>query len=308
LQLLSDFIKKRSKTDRPLFAQIGFFEPHRPFPKDEDVECLNQDQLTVPPYLPDIPEIREDLADMEASIYSADRAFGRIVDAIRSSKIGENTLIIFTSDHGIPFPHAKMTLHDAGLEVPLIFSGPGISKEVRGEMVSHVDVVPTLLDLVGIPCPENLQGRSFSALLAQQEYVPNEYIFGEKTYHTYYDPMRAIRTDRWKLIANFEFTPRIETSPDYFDNGKSYVETAKAHNFMGIDNYHSPYELYDLIQDPNELNNLAVDPGFQEIRDRLICRLYQWMKDTGDPLLDGAMMQGGFIQRMDHFKTIAKVK
>lgn len=299
----AEFIKEREKSDRPFFAQVGFFEPHRPFPKDEDVECLDQEQVTVPPYLPDIPEIREDLVDMEASIHSADRAFGRIVDAVRSSEVADNTLIIFTADHGIPFPYAKMTLLDAGLEVPLILSGPGIPKGVRGEMVSHVDVLPTLLDLVGVPYPDNLHGKSFHALLEQREYAPNKAVFGEKTYHTYYDPMRAVRTDRWKLIANFEFTPRIETSPDYFDNGKSYVEAAKAQNLIGINNYRPPYELYDLIQDPYELNNLADDPGFFEIRNRLIGRLYQWMEDTCDPLLNGAMMQGGFVQRMDRFKT-----
>jgi N-sulfoglucosamine sulfohydrolase len=303
-----EFIKKRKASDRPLFAQIGFFEPHRPFPRDKDVECLNREQLTVPPYLPDIPEIREDLADMEASIHSADRAFGRIVEAIRSSEISDDTLIVFTADHGIPFPYAKMTLRDAGLEVPLILSGPGIPEGVREEMISHVDVLPTLLDLTGIPCPQNLHGRSFFPLMAQQAYVPNEYIFGEKTYHTYYDPMRAVRSDRWKLIANFEFTPLIETSPDYFDNGKSYVETAKAQNLDGINNYRPPYELYNLSEDPFELNNLADDTEYLKTRDRLIVRLHQWMKETVDPLLNGAMMQGGFVQRMDHFKSIGMSK
>ena len=110
----SEWICQRRCDSRPLFAQVNFFEPHRAFPHD-DVEALLPDGLAVPPYLPDIPEVREDLADIEASIASADKAFGRIIEAIRPSEIADRTLILFTSDHGIAFPRAKMTLYDPGI-------------------------------------------------------------------------------------------------------------------------------------------------------------------------------------------------
>lgn len=294
----------REESAAPLFAQIGFFEPHRPFPHD-DVEALPLDRLTVPPYMPDIPEVREDLADMEASIASMDLAFGRILAAIESSAISDNTLILFTADHGIAFTHAKTTLYDPGLEVPLILSAPGVDGGViRPEMISNVDVLPTLLDVLGMPKPDNLQGRSFFPLLHGGAYTPNQNIFAEKTYHTYYDPMRAVRSSRWKLIANFEFAPWQEMSPDFDCNTKGYVAVSRALNLPYKLQYHPPLELYDLEVDPCEQNNLADSPGHREIRNELARGLRQWMRDTGDPLLDGPMAQGAYRERMNSFKNI----
>jgi len=299
-----DFLGKRTNRDRPLFAQIGFGEPHRPFPHD-DVEAKPHDAVTVPPWLPDIPQVREDLAECEASIASADKAFGRIAQAIAASSITDNTVFIFTADHGIAFPHAKMTLYDPGIEVPFIITYPGAPRGVvRNEMISNIDVLPTLLDFAGLKHASNLHGRSFHSLPTGDAYMPNDAVFAEKTYHTYYDPMRAIRTDRWKLIANFEFAPYQETSPDYFNNAKSYPEVSLALGVRGEKLYHPPFELYDLDADPNEQHNLADDPEHEATRNDLIRRLRQWMADTADPLLDGPIPQGAYRQRMAAFRNI----
>lgn len=293
-------------SDRPIFAQVNFSEPHRPFPHD-DVEALSPSGLTIPRYLPDIPEVREDLAEIEASIASADKAFGQIVEAVRSSEIADNTFIVFTADHGIAFPHAKMTLYDPGIEVPLLINGPGITPEtVRDELISNVDVMPTLLELVSLPLSSNLQGRSFASLLGGKPYTANEAVFAEKTYHTYYDPMRTVRNNRWKLIANFEFAPWQETSPDYKTNAKSYVEISNALDVPFDVQYHPPLELYDLEDDPYEQHNLANDPAVLATRDELIQELYRWMQRTGDPLLDGPMAQGAYRERMKRLKDIGQ--
>ena len=306
-QVADDFcayLAMRKKADCPLFAQIGFVEPHRPFPH-ADVEPLAPGQVTIPPYLPDIPEVREDLADLEASVASADMAFGRILDAIRESAIAENTVVLFTADHGIAFPHAKMTLYDPGIQIPLMISVPGMTRGMTfREMVSNVDVMPTVLELLGLPVPPNLHGRSFRGLLSREGYSPNEVVFAEKTYHTYYDPMRCIRTERWKLIANFEFAPWQETSPDYFNNAKSYVEVSKALDVPYNIQYHPPFELYDLRDDPLEQRNLADDDRHEEVRRELIRRLYRWMAETSDPLLDGPIAQGAYRNRMKEFREI----
>jgi N-sulfoglucosamine sulfohydrolase len=298
------FLEERKGTGPPLYVQVGFFEAHRPF-LHPDVERLDPAQVTVPPYLPDIPEVREDLAGLEASISSADKAFGKIVEAVDRSGMGDNTIVIFTVDHGIPFTRAKMTLYDPGIETALLMRIPGVEgRKVYDEMVSNVDVLPTLLDLLGLDRRENLHGRSFEPLIAGEDYEPNQAIFAEKTYHTYYDPMRCIRTERWKLVANFEFAPWQDTSPDFDDNAKSYYEAAKALAVPYDRQYHPPLELYDLENDPWEQRDLADSPDHREIRDGLIRQLRQWMRDTADPLLEGPMAQGAYRNRMAEFLRI----
>jgi N-sulfoglucosamine sulfohydrolase len=298
------FLEDKNRRSPPLFVKVGFLEPHRPFPHP-DVEPLSPTQAAVPPYLPDIPEVRQDLADMEASISSADRAFGRIVQTVDRSGIADRTIVVFAVDHGIPFTNAKMTLYDPGIETALLMRIPGIGGgKVHDEMISNVDFLPTILDLLELDAPENVQGRSYKGLITGQEYERRDAIFAEKTYHTYYDPMRCIRTERWKLIANFEFAPWQETSPDYDNNAKSYVEVAKALAVPYERQYHPPFELYDLKSGSWEQHDLADSAEHRQIRDELIRRLRQWMRDTGDPLLEGPMAQGAYKNRMAEFQRI----
>ena len=294
------FLTDRKDDEKPLFLQAGFFETHRPFPH-KDIEALDPASLTVLPYLPDIHKVRENLAELEASCSSADKAFGRIVKAVDNCGMTDNTIVIFTVDHGIDFPHAKYTLYNPGIETALLMHIPGVDGgKVYKEMISNVDFVPTILDFLDIEIPENIQGRSFKGLITGEGYKPREAIFAEKTYHTYYDPMRGIRTEKWKLIANFEFTFCQEITMLRGDFTEIAAILAHPHKTQ----YHPPFELYDLEADPWEGNNLAENSEFKDIRDRLIKQLRQWMKDTGDPLLEGPMAQGAYRNRMSAFKNL----
>ncbi|MCY3905334.1 MAG: sulfatase-like hydrolase/transferase [Caldilineaceae bacterium] len=318
-ELADAFCGSLAQFSRPFFAQIGFFEPHRPFPSD--TEPLDADEVAIPPYLPDIPVVREDLVDMEASIASIDKAFGRVLAALETAGLADDTVVVFTADHGIPFPLSKMSLYDAGIEVPLLMRIPGLGASSAasaaetgqpeeaggrrfGEFVTHADFVPTVLEMLAIEPPPKLHGRSYWSLLCGDEYGPSDCVFVEKTYHVYYDPMRAIRTERWKLIANFEFSPRIETPPDFLNNGKSYPEISVALDVSSTGLNHPPFELFDLERDPLEQNNLAEDPDYAAIRDGLARRLRAWMEETEDPLLDGPMVQATYINRMRAFKSL----
>ena len=297
------FLSDRKGDENPLFLQAGFIEPHRPF-LHEDVEALDPASLTVLPYLPDIPETRQDLAELEASCSSADKAFGRIVKAVDDCGMTDNTIVIYTVDHGISFPHAKYTLYDPGIETALLMHIPGVGGgKIYKEMISNVDFVPTILDFLDIEIPENIQGRSFKGLITGEGYKPHEEIFAEKDG----DSMRAIRTEKWKLIANFEFAQWQQIAPAPIRAAKTYknyVEIAMALAPPHEKLFHPPFELYDLEADPWEGNNLAENSEFKDIRDQLIKQLRQWMRSTSDPLLEGPMTTVAHRNRMDAFKNL----
>ena len=181
-------------------------------------------------------------------------------------------------------PRAKCTLYDPGLEVALILRWPG--GEVRqGEasaLVSNIDVLPTLLEAAGASLSTGLSGRSLMPVLRGETVEHRDAIFAEKTFHSYYDPMRCVRTRRHKYIRNFESAFAIEVPGDIQAGA-----TFRANPSLYSKDRPSVVELYDLESDPLEQRNLAGAPNLRDVERELSARLWRWMRETDDPLLQG---------------------
>lgn len=292
-------LERFAGSEQPFYLQVGFQEPHRMRGSDDKDDVLGflgdhmqaDEELgvTVPPYLVDTEGSKREVAEIQGAVRHMDAAVGRILTRLRELGLEESTIVVFTTDHGLALPRAKCSLYDPGLEVALMARYPAggwTGGRTTQTLVSNVDVVPTLLEGAGLPVSERIQGRSLLPLLAGEEdnYVERTEIFGEMTYHDYYDPRRCVRTERHKLIVNFS------SAPDFMDPSQSWRprSTARAPH-AGQGAYHKPVELYDLSTDPIELTNLADDPAYADVRRELLGRLYSWMAETKDPLLEGAV-------------------
>jgi len=266
----------------PFFLSVGFFETHRDW---LEPPSLRDALYSLPPAnLPDTPETRHDMASYKASARSLDQGVGRVLETLDALGISQNTLVIFTTDHGLAFPGAKATLYDRGLGVMLIMRGPGgfLGGRVIDAMVSHLDIYPTVCELAGVPTPGFAQGASLLPLVGGEVARLRSRLFAEMTWHAAYDPQRAVRTQRWKYIRRFgERTRPVLANCDDSPSKTLLLEHGWAERTV-------PFEqLYDLVFDPNEAANLAADPGHAEVVEDLREELHRWMTETEDPLLQG---------------------
>jgi N-sulfoglucosamine sulfohydrolase len=272
-----------AERDEPFYLEVGVFEPHRPW----DYGGATPDDsrgADIPSYLPQVPEAVDEVTSLQGAIREMDAGIGRIIEALESTGLADDTILIVTTDHGLALPGAKSTLYDAGLETLLVLRWPhgNLSGGRRVDaLTSNVDVVPTLLDLLDLPHPPWLQGVSLVPVLRGEQDEVRDVVFAEKTFHTRYEPMRGLRTRDRKVIVNFEIGSNIDV-PGEVRRGALYGTLAA--NFAGA----RPHvELYDLDSDPLEQDNVAESPEhLAELRE-LLARLAAWMRDTNDPLIDG---------------------
>jgi N-sulfoglucosamine sulfohydrolase len=271
--------------DEPFFLTVGFFETHREFPSLADAP--DDSRYCLPPEpLPDTPETRQDMARYKASARVLDHKMGQVFAALDRCGLAENTLVICTTDHGIPFPRMKCNLQDSGTGTMLIMRGPGgfSGGRVVDSMTSHLDVYPTICDLLAIQSPSWLRGESLIPLVRGEAADIHETLFSEVNYHAAYEPMRAARTKRWKYIRRFDgrSTPVLPNCDDG-ESKSGWIE-------RGWRTHHLDAEsLFDLAFDPGETNNLAGEPANQTVLQDMRTRLAQWMSETNDPLLHGAV-------------------
>lgn len=270
------------KQDAPFWLEIGFQETHRPY---RPAAGSSDPRYMLPPKpVPNVPATREDIADFHTTLAALDRGIGQILKTIEEQGLSRNTLIISTTDHGIAFPEMKCNLYDTGTGVHLVIRGPGgfSGGKVCDALISQIDLFPTVCELLGIAPPSWLEGRSFLPIVRGAKAEINEEIFAEVNYHAAYEPMRAVRTQRWKYIRRFHdyahpVLPNCDDGPSksfWLQNGWARQPVVKE-------------ELYDVVFDPQERCNLIADPQRQSDLATMRRSLASWMDRTSDPLLRG---------------------
>ncbi len=290
----------RDGGDKPFALVVGFSDPHRAakgfgnenkYPGVKEIAYEPSD-VTVPYFLSDKPDVRRDLADYYQSISRLDQGVGFLLDALKETKHAEDTLVIFLSDNGPPFPGAKTTLYDSGVHLPLIVASPAQKQRglTNNAMVSWIDILPTILDWTATKTLPALTGRSLLPILEEENPKGWDVVYGSHQCHevTMYYPMRMIRTRTHKYIRNlaykldYPFASDIYNSPTWqgiLERGDKTMGQRTVESFI-----HRPLEeLYDLAKDPHESKNVAADPAYAEVLKDLRERLKAWQVKTRDP-------------------------
>ena len=230
-----------------------------------------------------------------------DTGVGMLLAELEKAGKAENTLIIYIGDHGAQFSRGKATCYEGGLRIPMIVWWPGQAKPgmVRDELVSTIDILPTIIQAVRLPTRESLPGRSLLPLAEGRDVVWREYLFAERTaYHAAsFFPQRTIRDERYKLILNLTPERHNPVADNYrhqrgsffmYGTNQEEIDAAASHVRKAYATWRNPppVELYDLANDPWEFRNLADDPQAAEVKQRLRDELQRFRTEHSDPLLD----------------------
>jgi N-sulfoglucosamine sulfohydrolase len=291
------------KPGQPFFQQIQLQVTHRQANdprwqvlRDKKEHPVDPEEIEIPPYLPDIPEVKLDWATYLDQLEQADVYTKMIIDDLKSRKELDNSIIIWIGDNGRCQVRGKGYLFEDGIKCPLIIWGKGIEKgKIVNDLVSGIDLTATILALAGIEKPAQMQGQAF---LANPDYKPGKYVFcARDRWDEIVDCSRAIIGQRYKYIYNF--MPEVP-----YDAGQAYLEKENVRpilpllRMMNHEKLLTPdqayffesekeiEQLYDLKEDPWELQNLANDPNYQSVKDELNQKLFHWIRSSNDQGLE----------------------
>ena len=284
---------------RPFYLQINYPDAHRPFiPQVNGIpeKPLKASDVAALPYIGiDHPEIRQQTADYYNCIMRLDHYIGELINALKKSGKFDNTVIIYIGDHGADLPRGKRTCYEGGIRVPMIISWPNAKpKQRRNELVSTLDIFPTICEIAKLKTPSTLAGASLKEIIHGEKPDWRKIMVTEYHVHSNHNPwpQRAIRNKRYKLI----FNPLAgEINPGYeFTMGKKFISvseselmksaTDQVRNAYKISKKPPLIEFYDLQTDPFEFNNLANEEKYSEEIKKLKYLLQHWQKDSEDPL------------------------
>ena len=299
---LPAILDRRRETDKPFYLQIGTKETHTPYLTD-GIAPFDALGVTLPEsaVLGDGEGTRAEFAAIQGAVNRLDEGLGHVLDVLDERGLSENTLLVFTTDHGLPLPREKTTLYDRGIGVLLMMRYPGVftpGQRFDG-LVSNIDVLPTLIEAVGGCPPEEIEGRSLFQTLIGRSDERRHCLFAEKTYHGVYDPVRCVRTERFKYIFHFESVRPQNVG----GGGRDVLRECRQALERSPDRFDA---LYDLEADPLEIHNLAEDPRWQTVRHDLAGELARWMEATHDPLLEGPVGSARFHDKLAWLKQHTK--
>ena len=304
------YLSGRQGSDRPFYLNIATAETHpsqwgsvNRKGRTNVYEPWRPDEVYVPGFLPDTPRTRHELGYFQGCIRYMDHHLGTLFEAVDHLGLRDNTVVVFTNDHGVAAHRAKPTVYEAGSGISLLVQSPGAEPAQVDHLIQNIDYAPTLLDLAHVEIPDRMQGRSFAPLLRGEAYEPHSEVFLERNYHSgtpdgeplstdqpnaYYDPMRAVRTDRYRYIRHLADSPRRYWLPGEVENRlATEYEVVWNHLWPPMTEPRDREELFDLDNDPDETRNLAGDPECESIRADLSARVDRWMVETDDPILKG---------------------
>jgi arylsulfatase A-like enzyme len=280
---------RHRKSGQPFFAVFNPTASHESgMWKDPNRKLITDPQkVTVPPFLPDTPEVRSTIAQHYDNLEIADNMLGQLLAELKADGLLENTIIVVWSDHGEGLPRAKRWPYDSGINIPLIVRWPGKVKagSVEDRLVSLIDLGPTMLSICGIPVPAHLQGQAF---LGTQAQPPREHIFATRDrYDEAYDMIRAVRDRRFKYIRNYYPNVPYQLWIPYSYKHGAMQEIWRLHlegdpsdaSQRLMQTQRPPEELYDLEADPFELKNVAGESHFAGDLQRLRRVLDEWRRD-----------------------------
>ncbi len=301
-----------AKDPRPLFLYFCPADPHRSGQVAEEIPgkpdrfgnrpkgypgvkevTYDPKDVIVPPFLPDTPECRAELAQYYQAVSRLDQGLGRLVQILKEAGQYDNTLIIYLSDNGIPFPGAKTTLYEPGMRLPCVVRSPDQKRRgvLSNAMITWADITPTILDGAGaLPEKPAFHGRSFLGVLDQADPKGWDEIYASHTFHeiTMYYPMRVFLGRQYKLIWNIAHGLSYPFASDLWESATWQGVRRRGDEFYGkrrVEAYlhRSAFELYDLKADPHEMHNLAGDPKHAAVLEEMKAKLKAFQKRTGDP-------------------------
>jgi len=277
---------------QPFFSVINHSATHegnirQPLERDP---IIDPNSVTIPPYYPDTPVVRRDWARYLDNIETLDKQVGDLLARLEEDGLAENTVVFFWSDHGRGLPRAKRWIYDSGIHIPLIIRWPGVIEpgSVSDELVSAIDFGATVLSIADVQVPSYMQGQAF---LGEQKSEPREYIFAHRDrMDEAVDMIRCVRDKQFKYIRNFQPEKPYAQTIEWMDRMPTMQEwrrLAAEDKLVGpqklfFQETKPVEELYDIQADPHEVNNLADDPNYKDVLERMGLVLINWMEEIKD--------------------------